>query len=116
MTTASPSLSLRAADDGRVLIRCHAGCDQARVIGVLRSRGLWPGRVTRGFGGAAANVQPDRDGAGRADAALAVWRATLPAVGTPLATYLVSRGLMTAPPATLRFHPRLKHPAGGAGR
>ena len=26
-----PSLSIRDADDGKVLVRCHAGCDQARV-------------------------------------------------------------------------------------
>ena len=36
-----PSLSIRDADDGKVLVRCHAGCDQARVIAALRSRGLW---------------------------------------------------------------------------
>ena len=27
-----PSLSIRDADDGKVLVRCHAGCDQERVI------------------------------------------------------------------------------------
>jgi hypothetical protein len=36
-----PSLSIRDADDGRVLVRCHAGCDQEDLIAVLRSRGLW---------------------------------------------------------------------------
>ena len=36
-----PSLSIRDADDGKVLVRCHAGCDQERVIAALRSRGLW---------------------------------------------------------------------------
>ena len=40
-----PSLSLRVADDGKLLIRCHAGCDQAWVIGILRSRNLWPHRT-----------------------------------------------------------------------
>jgi hypothetical protein len=107
-----PSLSLRVADDGKLLIRCHAGCDQARVIGVFRSRGLWMDGGRRRFAGGAAKAQRDHDDAGHTDAALAVWRATLPAVETPVATYLVSRGLMIAPLATLRFHPRLKHPAG----
>ena len=37
-----PSLSIREADEGRVLVHCHAGCDQERVIAILRSRGLWP--------------------------------------------------------------------------
>jgi putative DNA primase/helicase len=38
----NPSLSIDNADDGRLLVNCHAGCDQARVIAVLRNRGLWP--------------------------------------------------------------------------
>jgi hypothetical protein len=39
-----PSLSLLEGEAGRLLVRCHAGCSQERVIAVLRSRGLWPGR------------------------------------------------------------------------
>ena len=38
-----PSLSIRQGEDGKVLVRCHAGCEQALVIAVLRSRGLWQG-------------------------------------------------------------------------
>jgi hypothetical protein len=37
----NPSLSLREAD-GKVLVHCHAGCEQSAVIAALRSRGLWP--------------------------------------------------------------------------
>ena len=37
----TPSLTL-ADRDGRVLVRCHAGCSQAAVIAALRGRGLWP--------------------------------------------------------------------------
>ena len=37
-----PSLSIQHTDNGKVLVRCHAGCDQDRVISALRSRGLWP--------------------------------------------------------------------------
>ena len=36
----TPSLSILSADDGKVLVRCHAGCDQKQVIAALRSRGL----------------------------------------------------------------------------
>src|SRR5262245_42229109 len=35
----TPSLSIRDADDGKLLVRCHAGCDQARVIAALRGLG-----------------------------------------------------------------------------
>ena len=36
----TPSLSIRDAGDGKVLVHCHAGCDQERVIAALRGRGL----------------------------------------------------------------------------
>ena len=41
MTIASPSLSISAGNDGKVLVRCHAGCDQRIVIAALQARGLW---------------------------------------------------------------------------
>jgi putative DNA primase/helicase len=36
-----PSLSLRDAD-GKVLVHCHAGCEQGAVIAALVARDLWP--------------------------------------------------------------------------
>jgi hypothetical protein len=36
----NPSLSIREAD-GKVLVRCHAGCPQQAVIDALKARGLW---------------------------------------------------------------------------
>lgn len=36
----NPSLSI-AEKDGRVLVHCHAGCDQRAVIEHLKSRGIW---------------------------------------------------------------------------
>ena len=44
-----PSLSIRDADNGKVLVRCHAGCDQERVIASLRSCGLWKESEQRRF-------------------------------------------------------------------
>lgn len=38
----NPSLAIRDGDDGRVLVRCHAGCAQHDVIAALRERGVWP--------------------------------------------------------------------------
>lgn len=37
----SPSLSI-SERDGKVLVRCHAGCEQDAVLDALRQRGLWP--------------------------------------------------------------------------
>jgi hypothetical protein len=37
----NPSLSLTDAD-GKVLVHCHAGCEQRAVVDALRALGLWP--------------------------------------------------------------------------
>src|SRR3984957_9749351 len=44
----SPSLSITTGKDGKVLVRCHAGCDQRDLIAALLQRGLWQtnGRVS----------------------------------------------------------------------
>jgi putative DNA primase/helicase len=39
----NPSLSLKETKDGRILAKCHAGCEQRAVIAALKARGLWPG-------------------------------------------------------------------------
>ena len=36
-----PSLAIRETD-GKVLVHCHAGCDQRAVVDALRRKGLWP--------------------------------------------------------------------------
>ena len=38
----NPSLSITDTDDGRVLVFCHAGCEQGAVIDALKHRDLWP--------------------------------------------------------------------------
>ena len=114
-----PSLSIRDADNGKVLVHCHAGCDQSVVIGELRSRGLWdsagdhfqrPATKHSPATTKAPRVQDDSD---RTAFALRVWCAASPAVGTPVETYLHSRGINLVAPDAVRFHPRLKHPGGG---
>jgi len=42
----SPSLSV-SGKDGKVLLHCHAGCEQAAVIAALKARGLWEGSPAR---------------------------------------------------------------------
>lgn len=37
----TPSLSIKDAPNGKVLVHCHAGCSQSEVIGALRNLGLW---------------------------------------------------------------------------
>lgn len=38
----TPSLSITDAEDGKILVKCFAGCTQDAVIAALKARGLWP--------------------------------------------------------------------------
>jgi putative DNA primase/helicase len=113
-----PSLSIADARDGKVLVHCHAGCDQRDVIAALRARGAWEG-TSQGAGRLLrkANRQPlaepDREAMKRTGAALAVWRASHLIKGTLAETYLRSRGLTIPVPPSVSFHAGLKHPSGG---
>ena len=105
-----PSLSLTDSDNGRVLIYCHAGCDQNTVISELKSTGLWTVTGRRPFRRAqsrrtAEPSQPSQDEINRRENALSIWEASEPAQGTPAETYLASRGLKLPPTTRLRFHP-----------
>ena len=114
----NPSLSISTGKDGKVLLRCHAGCDQAQVIDALRSRGLWEHRERHSIRRRAhkANLQkdtpPDRSDTDRTEYALRIWQSSIPASNTLAETYLQSRGLHLPVPPILRFHGGLKHPSG----
>ena len=113
-----PSLSILDGIDGKVLVRCHAGCNQELVIATLRARGLWTEKSRRSLPYPARRVvsprRPDPIDATRTEAALTIWRSAKPAADTLVESYLASRGLHGSRPATtLRFHPGLKHPSGG---
>jgi hypothetical protein len=113
----TPSLSIRHADDGKVLVRCHAGCDQERVIAALRGRGLWANDglrpLLRKVWRATVEQKPDPDDMRRREAALAIWESAKRGQGTLVEVYLASRGIHLAAPVALGFHPGLKHPSGG---
>ncbi len=113
----TPSLSIRDAEENKVLVRCHAGCDQERVIAALRGRGLWaengPRPLLRVPRRTPVEREPDQDDARRSEIALAIWQSAKPTQGTPVETYLASRGIDLPPPDALRFHAGLKHPSGG---
>ena len=111
-----PSLSIRDAD-GKVLVRCHAGCEQRDVIAALKERGLWDGKELSTFRKSrprkVSPPRPDPHQVERSAVALSIWRSTISAGCTPIEAYLASRGLTCSPPPSLRFHSGLKHPSGG---
>jgi putative DNA primase/helicase len=107
-----PSLHLGEAADGRLLVRCFAGCSQGDVIAALEARGLWPGRSERLPARRAALRPAEPDAAWRLDAARRIWGAAGPATGTIVEAYLCARGLTRPPPASLRYAPALLHRSG----
>jgi len=112
-----PSLSIADGKGGKVLVRCHAGCEQRDLIAALQELGLW--QTTRRVLGLARShrrrtvEEPDADALERSAAALAIWQVSHAAEGTPVATYLRSRGLDVPASPALRFHDGLKHTSGG---
>ena len=112
----SPSLHLSVGGDGRLLVKCFSGCGQAEVIAALRGRGLWPGAATdEGYRQRRPTPAPPPTGdeAERRAAALRIWRQCRPASGSPVETYLRSRGIILLPPPSIRFHPSLLHRPSG---
>jgi hypothetical protein len=113
----NPSLSIRDADDGKVLVHCFAGCDQRSVIEELKALGLWqesrPRWARRTRASSHAKRKPDR-GDGNREAALRIWHAGVTAKGTSVETYFSSRAICLPVPLTIRFHSALKHRSGGS--
>ena len=111
-----PSLSITERG-GKLLVYCHSGCDQAAVWEKLKSRGHVGGHgrasrrreVSPPARHAARGSATDPDAEAKATFARRIWAESRPAAGTPVEQYLKGRGLTVEPPATLRYHPGLKH-------
>jgi hypothetical protein len=89
-----PSLELKVEDD-RIAISC-AACDAPTAIAAIL--GLPPDLV----------AHPRRKGSNVARAVNA-WRKALPAVGTPVETYLRNRGITISVPTSIRFTPKQRN-------
>lgn len=108
----TPSLHLTETTNGRLRVRCFAGCCWRDVIAALRGRGLWPDGVAAAGGLVQERAQLEPDSTARLDAVRRIWRETRPAPGTLVEAYLRHRGLTLPPPPSLRFVPRLRHCSG----
>lgn len=110
-----PSLSLGNAADGRLLMRCHAGCDFTAILDALRGRGLveGTGRMPRPDPARLAQRETEerREAARKARQARTAWEEAKPIEGTPAAAYLRGRGITCPLPETLRYHPAAWHPS-----
>ena len=99
-----PSLSIRNGEHG-ILLKCHAGCAPGDIIAILRQRGLWPEREAESTD----KISPRRQTTSNASFALDIWRQCQAAGGTLVEIYLRGRGITIPPPASLRYHPGLRH-------
>jgi putative DNA primase/helicase len=112
-----PSLSITVASDGKVLVKCHAGCRQQAVIAALRSRGLWSG-IASAFQATsneyAARGDHEQHRASGRQFALHVFRRAEYGSNTLVETYLRARLITIPVPQILRFRRALKHPSGSS--
>ncbi|MCR9151467.1 MAG: toprim domain-containing protein [Rhodobacteraceae bacterium] len=109
-----PSLSIRVASDGRLLLYCHAGC---RFEDILSAAGI-SGRQSPRVSPAIQREIAARDSADRQARVLraqAIWQQGLPIEGSLAETYLGSRGI-TLWGEDQRFQPALWYSQGGAYR
>ena len=110
--TRTPALSLSDGSDGKLLVKCHAGCDGADVLSALLARGLldhrsnWkpdPREIEQ------RKAKEDAERCRRIDQARRVWADAGPITGTLAERYLRARGITCQLPPTLRFHPNCWH-------
>lgn len=110
----NPSLSLSDGRNGRLLAKCHAGCDFATILDSLRDLGLVPGDGSlpvRPAGGLRRNqAEEEAQAAKRERQAVALWKVAQPIGGTVAETYLRGRAINCPLPGSLRFAPDCWHP------
>ena len=108
-----PSLSLADGQDGRLLARCHAGCEWTAILDALRGLGLVAGRGNVRAPDLAELAKRRRQEAAfaarRAAQAERCWREAKPIAGTLAERYLRARGITAQLGEALRFHPACWH-------
>lgn len=113
--TKTPALSLSDAPDGRLLLRCHAGCSFLSILDALRGLGIVEGHgtVPRTDPAEMARREAEqrREAMKKAEQARWCWTEAQPIQGTLAEAYLRSRGITCALPDTLRYHPECWHGA-----
>jgi putative DNA primase/helicase len=105
----TPSLSLADGHDGRLLVKCWAGCSAHNVLAALRRCELIGANKLRGVIDARGGSS---DAVDRKKRSLDLWNEAFPVSGTIAAQYLAARGLALLSLPVLRFHPRCPHPSG----
>lgn len=107
----TPALSLADGENGRLLAKCHGGCDFRSIMAALRARGLTSDRPAPANGRTSApQPAPRTDDGGKMEIALRIWRAARPIEGTLSARYLAHRAVSEPTPLSLRHGRGVWHP------
>lgn len=104
-TGRSASLALRDGEGG-LIVHCHAGCEPRDVLAELRCRGLIGGSDDRRPLAVRPYCESGNDGDDRSRriaVAARIWEAASGALGSPVAQYLVCRGITISPPTSIRW-------------
>jgi putative DNA primase/helicase len=101
----NPSLSISDGDDGKLLMRCFAGCDFTEILDALRNRGLVDNgrRLERRdppkiipLKIVPPKIEPD-------PVALDIWQNSKPPHNSIVQEYLERRGILLMPPAIAHY-------------
>jgi putative DNA primase/helicase len=116
-----PSLSLKDGDDGKLLVKCFAGCDARDILAEFRRRGWFEDRGCGHRPAKAARAIRKRDPGktGHSAFAAAIWRESVDPHGTLAEQYPCGRGLKLDDDLcgqVLRFHPRCPFGRDEAGK
>lgn len=116
LNTRSPALSVSDGHDGRLLLRCHAGCDFLSILEALKGLGLLEGTghyAPSFYEEIEANRLQELEKSKKQEArALECWNMAKPIHGTLAETYLRSRSITSPIAERLRFHGSCWHPTG----
>ncbi|MHB1286479.1 MAG: DUF7146 domain-containing protein, partial [Leptospirales bacterium] len=96
-----PSLSIRAGEDGKILVKCFSGCDGREILTTLREMGLLDGKTP------SRPIPQAPTAKDRTDILDRLWNESNE-VGVIAARYLAGRGItLDKWPSDLREHPSL---------
>lgn len=114
----SPSLSVRLTSAHKLLVHCHAGCEQNAVIKRLREEGVWPSSSDELRPEVAAGVAAPTANRSFSEFGLKLWREARTPAGTPVETYLTNRCIwvpLVGSGGAIRFHPATPMGLSGGG-
>jgi putative DNA primase/helicase len=93
----------RRMPDGGVALGCFASCTPREIADAIRGYRIEARPIVEREHGR------EPSDAERSDFARRIWQESHPTANTIGVTYLTARGITIAPPASVRFHPSLKH-------